>query len=84
MAGWHRSSTSLLPYVKELERPYTADADDAILTTEVVASALGMSDYWAERTVAWLESGVGADSMQAELRTIVADSAVPRAFGTER
>jgi hypothetical protein len=63
----------LLPYVKELERPYSPDAHAAIRTTEVVGFAHTMSDSWAERAVERLESWVQAESMEEELRALVAD-----------
>jgi hypothetical protein len=70
----------LLPYLKELEHPYTTGADAFMPTTEVVRFALGTTDYWAERAVEWLEAGVPADSMQVELGTLVADKRRPQSL----
>jgi hypothetical protein len=85
MAGVSSEQHPLLPYLVRLEQPYDPEADPTMPTNDVLRFALGWtgSDYWPERTVEWLETGVSAEALQTEWKALVADPKRSQRFDTE-
>ena len=58
----------LLPYLVDLESPFSAGADRNYDPVQLVGFALGTTAYWAELAVSWLESTeIPAETLSDEL-----------------
>lgn len=68
-------SQPMLPRLVDLESPYDSEVTRPYRAGELVRFALGVSDYWADLALAWLEQGLSTRGLERDLAALTEDRA---------
>jgi hypothetical protein len=68
----------LVPYLVLLEQPFDPEQDHGCAREDLIRFALGLSDYWADKALDWLESGGPVEAVKDDLRRLVDDRKRPQ------
>ena len=72
--------SNLIRFLIELEQPFDPERAMGVDPSELVRFALRGSDYWAQRALDWLDSGLDLSPVRTELRAVFADAGRPQAI----